>query len=150
MKHLNLFLSTAFLVATISTLRVNPVLKSNLMKQLTSKEKEHYNNIIKHRRNIYLQGLFFGLILSFIFILYNKLKNKTVILFSAISITFFVNYFYYILYPKKTYLLTILNTKKENQAWLDVYKSMQFRYHFGFLLGLLFAFFLQKYFIQMK
>ena len=150
MKHLNLnlILSIAFLTATIATLRLNPVLKSNLMKQLNKKEQMHYKDIITHRRNIYFQGLFFGLICSIIFILYNKLKNKTMILFCALSITFVVNYFYYILYPKKAYLLSILDTKKENQAWLDIYKSMQFRYHFGFLLGLIFALFLQKYIIQ--
>lgn len=150
MKYLNIFLSIAFLAATVATLRVNPVLKSNLMKQLSKKEQNHYKSIIQHRRNIYYQGLFFGLLLSILFIYYNKLKDKIVILFSALSITFIVNYFYYILYPKKTYLISILDTKKENQAWLEIYKSMQFRYHFGFLLGLGFAFFLQKYLIFYK
>jgi len=150
MKYLSILLSIAFLVATIATLRVKPVLQSNLMKELTKKEQNYYKTIIKHRRNIYLQGLFFGLLLSLIFIYYNKLKDKTVILFCSLSITFVVNYFYYILYPKKTYLLSILNTKKENQAWLEIYRSMQFRYHFGFLLGLGFAFFLQKHIINNK
>lgn len=147
MKYLNLFLSFAFLFATLMTLRTNPVLQSNLMKQLNNKEKQYYKEVIQNRRNIYFQGLFFGLLLSFLFIFYNKLKDKTIILFTSLSITFFINYFYYILYPKKQYLLTILNTNKENKAWLDVYKNMQFRYHFGFLFGLVFAFFLQKYFI---
>jgi len=150
MKYLSILLSTAFLVATIATLRVKPVLQSNLMKELTKKEQNYYKTIINHRRNIYFQGLFFGLLLSLIFIFYNKLKDKTVILFCSLSITFVVNYFYYILYPKKTYLLSILNTKKENQAWLEIYRSMQFRYHFGFLLGLGFAFFLQKHIINNK
>ena len=74
MKYLNIFLSIAFLVATIATLRVNPVLKSNLMKQLSKKEQNHYKSIIKHRRNIYYQGLFFGLLLSILFIYYNSPK----------------------------------------------------------------------------
>ena len=86
--HISLFLSVAFLFSTIATLRVNPVLKSKLVKQLDKKEKEYYKKIILMRRNIYLQGLIFGIIASVIFMLYTKITDKTVILFSAISITF--------------------------------------------------------------
>ena len=145
--HISLFLSVAFLFSTIATLRVNPVLKSKLVKQLDKKEKEYYKKIILMRRNIYLQGLIFGIIASVIFMLYTKITDKTVILFSAISITFFINYFYYILYPKNKFLLTELDTRSEKEAWLDIYKSMQFRYHFAFLLGLVFVYFGQHYYL---
>jgi hypothetical protein len=144
MKYLNIFLSIAFLAATVATLRVNPVLKSNLMKQLSKKEQNHYKSIIKHRKNIYYQGLFFGLLLSILFIYYNKLKDKTVILFSALSITFVVNYFYYILYPKTDYMAKHLTTEKQRDAWLKIYKTMQFNYHFGFVLGLVGMFFVAR------
>ena len=46
-----------------------------------------------------------------------------------------VNYFFYILYPKKQYMLQYLDKKNENIAWLKIYRKMQFRYHLAFLLG---------------
>ena len=91
------------------------------------------------RRNIYFQGLGLGVVLSLcaIFLIPTLKKAKKMVrFFTAIAITFSVNYFYYILYPKDKYMIEILDTKEENKAWLKIYKTMQFRYHMGFLLGL--------------
>ena len=30
-----------------------------------------------------------------------------------------------------------LESKKEKKAWLNIYKTMQFNYHLGFVLGLI-------------
>ena len=54
------------------------------------------------------------------------------------------------LYPKPLYMIEILNTRKENQAWLKIYKYMQYRYHISFLLGLIFAYFLYKSLVSLK
>ena len=102
------------------------------------------------RKTIYLQGLILGFVCSLIFLFINKFKSKQVILLTSISITFVINYFYYILYPKKKYMISILNSKKENKAWLKIYKTMQIRYHVGFLFGLGAAFFMQSFILDKK
>ena len=144
----NLYLSIAFFIATIFTIQVDPSIKQKLMNHLTMKEQEYYKDIIKMRQNIYFQGLGIGFILSLLFIYINRIKNKSTILLYAVSITFIVNYFYYILYPKDKYMISILDSKKENNAWLKIYRTMQVRYHVGFLLGLVAAAFLQHYIIN--
>ena len=144
----NLYLSIAFLIATIFTIQVDPSIKKDLLKQLTKEEQAHYKDITKMRQTIYFQGLGLGFLLSLLFIYVNKIKNKSTTLLYAISITFIVNYFYYILYPKDKYMISILDTKEENEAWLKIYRTMQVRYHIGFLLGLIAAVFLQHYIIN--
>ena len=143
----NLYLSIAFLIATIFTIQVDPSIKKDLLKQLTKEEQAHYKDITKMRKTIYFQGLGLGFLLSLLFIYVNKIKNKSTTLLYAISITFIVNYFYYILYPKDKYMIEILDTKEENKAWLNIYKTMQMRYHLGFLLGLLAASCIHYFFI---
>ena len=51
---------------------------------------------------------------------------------------------------KKKYILQFLDTKKENQAWLNIYRSMQLRYHLGFVLGLLVCGFFYHFLIIKK
>ena len=51
-------------------------------------------------------------------------------------IVFLTNYFYYILIKKSTYMIEHLNNKEQIKAWLDIYRSMQVRYHVGLVLGI--------------
>ena len=37
-----------------------------------------------------------------------------------------------------------LETEKQRDAWLKIYKTMQFNYHFGFVLGLAGMFFVAR------
>ena len=52
------------------------------------------------------------------------------------AITFITHYFYYILSPKSDWMILHL---KENQMndWLNVYKTMQYKYHTGFVIGII-------------
>ncbi len=147
---IKLYLSLGFIFATIFSIHGDKSLKNNLMSMLDDEEKKYYNEIIKMRKTIYLQGLMLGFVCSLIFLFINKFKSKQVILLTSISITFVINYFYYILYPKKKYMISILNSKKENKAWLKIYKTMQIRYHVGFLFGLGAAFFMQSFILDKK
>ena len=139
----SLYISIAFIVATFATLQSpNSELKQNLSQYLTEKEQNDYQEIIIMRRNIYFQGLAIGIVIALgaVFLISPLRKAKKMVrLFIAIAITFSVNYFYYILYPKDKYMIEILDTREENKAWLQIYKTMQFRYHMGFLLGLIAA-----------
>ena len=136
------------LFATLATTFYDSSINKDLINELSHKEKIIYEEVINMRRNIYYSGLLIGVIIALMFLYLTKSNNYYYKIFTAISITFFINYFYYILYPKPLYMLEILDTHKENVAWLKIYRYMQLRYHLGFLFGLCFAFFLFNSIIQ--
>ena len=144
----SVLLTGGFLFATLATTFYDSSINKDLINELSPKEKIIYEEVINNRRNIYYSGLILGVIIALMFLYLTKSNNYYYKIFSAISITFFINYFYYILYPKPLYMLEILDTQKENVAWLKIYRYMQLRYHLGFLFGLCFAFFLFKSIIQ--
>ena len=137
MTNLTCAISLGFILATFFTIFGDKNLKKKLYNLLTPSEQQIYNGIIKQRRNIYFQGLGLGFLISIIYLMTHPISNTYQTLFLLIALTFTINYFYYIFYPKKKYILQFLDTKKENQAWLNIYRSMQLRYHLGFVLGLL-------------
>ena len=101
-----------------------------------------YKKIAQERTSIYYYGYFLGFILTLLFIVYNS-KVKKVPLAAmplvciVISISFFTNYFYYILSPKTTYMTDHMKTQEEIQAWGKMYRGMQKYYHTGLVLGLI-------------
>jgi len=107
-----------------------------------SKDKiEKYESIINERRVIYLKGYGLGLILAFIFLfLYKNFigndKGLNKVCFIG-GITLLVNYFYYMLFPKTDYMILHLNEEEQREKWLNIYKTMQFKYHIGLLLGII-------------
>jgi hypothetical protein len=138
-KIISIILAVSFICATLATTLVSNNIKDDLVKQLTDKEIVVYKEIVNERRNIYFMGLGLGIILSIIYILLiNKTKSSIWLKITCgVAITMVVNYFFYMLYPKKQYMLQHLDKKSENIAWLKIYKTMQFRYHLAFLLGLI-------------
>ena len=133
-------LTFAFLFATLSCTFINKDIKSDLVSLLTEEEVKTYQEIINFRIKIYYQGLILGIILYILYLQFSMNKN----IYVAIVITFVINYFYYILYPKPLYMIQVLDTKEENEAWLNIYKEYQYKYHFAFLFGLIFSFFIYK------
>tara|TARA_B100001093_G_scaffold511642_1_gene579933 strand:+ start:598 stop:1032 length:435 start_codon:yes stop_codon:yes gene_type:complete len=131
-------LTIAFLFATLATTFIDFDIKNDLVSHLKPHEVRMYNESKRIRLMIYYQGLFFGVLLALLYLFMDRKKNMYV----ATTIVFVVNYFYYILYPKPFYMIEILDNKMENMAWLKIYKYMQYRYHIGFLLGLVFSHFL--------
>ena len=105
----------------------------HFMNILDDNQKKIYKSIIKERLYIYIQGIFIGILLGLLVSYKIKNKNCKICLFVAISLGF--NYLYYSLYPKSTYMLQHLNTKEQNEAWLNIYKEMKFRCKIGLLLG---------------
>ena len=101
-----------------------------------------YKKIAQERTSIYYYGYFLGFILTLLFIVYNS-KIKKVPLAAmplvciVVSISFFTNYFYYILSPKTTYMTDHMKTQEEIQAWGKMYRGMQKYYHTGLVLGLI-------------
>ena len=111
-------------------------------KQLPSNLQNLYEKISGERLRLNYYGYALGLILSLIIILYNySLKrNKlttTSLVCLVIVVSFFTNYFYYILSPKSTYMLQHINSPEQTKAWLVMYREMQYNYHFGFVVGII-------------
>ena len=92
---------------------------------LTPELKEKYEGIVIERRNIYLTGYAYGLILAFGLLFANKFYNKK------------TNYFYYMLTPKSDLMVTHLDEEEQRLAWQKIYKTMQFNYHIGLVLGII-------------
>ena len=115
---------------------------NNFEKLLSAEQKEIYANIKQERRNIYLSGYSIGFFLSIMAILYYRNNSKTKLtkinmICLVFTISFITNYFYYILSPKSNYMILHLHKQEEKEAWLKIYKSMQYNYHFGFVLGII-------------
>ena len=131
-------LGAAFLGSSIMTMMADKKSKNfdNFTKLLDSNQLQIYNNISKERLSIYIQGLILGIILA-IFITFNtnlKSTNK-VCIFVVISLG--VNYLFYGLHPKSTFMINHLTSQEQNKAWTEIYKEMKQRCFIGLLLGLI-------------
>jgi len=124
----------------------NATTKSKIVKeykkQLPSNLQNLYDKIAAERLRLNYYGYSLGLVLSLIIILYNYTlkRNKlttTSLVCLVIVVSFFTNYFYYILSPKSTYMLDHINSPEQTKAWLTMYREMQFNYHFGMVIGII-------------
>jgi hypothetical protein len=115
--------------------------KNKLYETLSLEGINRYERIVKERRDIYLKGYAFGFVISLLF-LYGVAGIKRTSMINAGlvcivgAITLICNYLFYIIHPKSDYMVIHLNSKPQREAWLDIYRHMQFKYHFGLVLGL--------------
>jgi len=139
--------ASVFLIANIYTMFScsNDNHKQEFKNTLTQEQQVLYEKLIDERKKIYYGGFLLGIVLSFIAVYFgNKLlfsknsKSSTLPKICMIaSITFVTNYLFYILYPKTDYMVLHLNDKTQIQGWLNIYKKMQFKFHLGFILGII-------------
>ena len=124
--------------------RKSIVLK-NFIDTLSPELVEVHQDVIYERMTIYLQGLVLGLVLGLIYLNYAKqTRVNRACTFTVIMLG--TNYFYYILMPKSQYLVPLLETREQREAWIKVYREMQYRCKMGFVLGMV-AYFLVGYFV---
>jgi uncharacterized membrane protein YkgB len=119
--------------------------KSAIVKHYKSKLspelQKRYEKISQERRTISYYGYALGLLLS-LFILFYYLQIQKVkigagaLVCVAVATTFLTNYFYYMLSPKSDWMLNHMNSQEEVDAWLQMYRGMQFNYHMGMALGI--------------
>jgi hypothetical protein len=108
---------------------------------LTPDLKAKYETIVMNRRDIYLKGYAYGLLLSAAIILGNKYLVKKPNLGRGgnvgvmVGVTLLTNYFYYMLSPKGDLMVTHLDKEEQRLAWQKIYRTMQVSYHSGLLLG---------------
>ncbi len=101
---------------------------------LSEKQLEKYHAIRKERLMICIMGFVLGIIIAFGVVMYMKKSLFTNVCLVG-AIVFVVNYFFYVFYPKSSYMITDLDDKEDREAWLAIYKHMTFVYHLGFVLG---------------
>ena len=152
---INCFIAIVFIIANI-WFHINISFYNDTNKEyihlLNEKQLQVYKNIIKERTQLSLMGYVYGFILSCIIIIFNytntpKYKLKVIpVTCLVVSITFLTQYFYYILSPKKYWMLETDMTLQQQKAWLYIYKINQWQYHFGLLLGILAVVFLSMAF----
>jgi uncharacterized membrane protein len=111
-------------------------------KQLPDELQSIYKEIVDERTRIYYTGYGLGFLIAVLFILYNTIiMNKTFSTMSMVCISttsaFITNYFYYVLTPKKTYMLDHIDNPEQTKAWVKMYRNMQYHYHMGLLIGLI-------------
>jgi hypothetical protein len=108
--------------------------------QLPGNIKAEYDNIVAERQSIFFTGYLIGFVVSVFVIIFsvNVLKNRMPVgamVCLAVVVSTVVNYFYYILSPKSNYMIDLLKTDKQREDWWQIYRSMQYYYHFSFVLG---------------
>ena len=106
--------------------------------KLNAQQREAYDKIARERMRISMQGYGLGLILSGLIIYYKKkqLKSRSLVCL-VLATSFLTNYFYYMLSPKSDWMLNHVESKEQTQAWLKMYRTMQYYYHFGLVLGII-------------
>lgn len=110
-------------------------------KSLSPQLRTLYEKITTERLQISYTGYILGFVFSVILIVYNSIQKQNKwtnmsMVCIVIIVSYFTNYFYYILSPKSTYMLEHITTEEGNKKWLKVYRYMQFQHHFGLLFGI--------------
>ena len=110
--------------------------------QLPENLQEIYEEITNERTTIYYKGYILGFIISLFIILGNvyyehKFLSKTSMVCLVLATSFITNYFYYILSPKKNWMLNYITTPEQTKSWLQMYRGMQVYYHTGLVLGII-------------
>lgn len=145
---------TVFLIGTLAMQLLThklPIYKE-LVATLEPELREKYKSIIKMRATKSVQGYSLGLLISLVILIYNynqsanKRWNTNAMVCVAGATTFLTHYFYYMLSPKRDWMLNHLKTPEQNKAWLKVYRTMSWNYHASLLLGVIAALVLGRVF----
>ena len=114
-------------------------LKDSLMNTLDKQNQKKYENIVKERRDLYLTGYLLGFAIALIALLVipKSFGRYSQVCF-VIAVSYIIMYFFYTLSPKSDYMILHLNDLNQRQKWLNIYKTMQYNYHLGLLLGIVF------------
>lgn len=135
----NCALGFALVGGTILTALVSkedPVFKK-YHDSLEPEQQQTLENISGERMGLYIQGTLLGLLLvGLMWLMGSKLSPFTNGC-AFVVIVLLTQYFYYILMPKSDWMLLHLKNNFQNEEWLNVYRHMSIRWHWGLVLGLL-------------
>lgn len=127
-----------FMSLSIDKSKISEKFKKTLDEEQLSK----YKKITNERLNIYYFGYILGFLFSIGLIIFNllilrKKMSKIEMVCLTGGVTFLTTYFYYILSNKSEYMIMNLKTDVQKSSWLEVYKTMQYNYHMGLVLGII-------------
>ena len=105
----------------------------NFMSKLDKKQQKLYVKIKNERLQIYTYGLVISLLLGFIYLNNTKKSDTRTCVF--VSMVLGITILFYLLYPKTTYMVKHLTHQEQVDAWLQVYRFMQYNHYLGMLLG---------------
>jgi len=114
----------------------------NYEKQLPESLKKTYSEIVQDRTQIFYTGYMLGILFALVLIFYNvrirknRMKWPSMVCLT-VAVAFITNYFYYVLTPKKKWMLDSITTPEQTKAWLQMYKRMQMYYHGSLVIGLI-------------
>ena len=125
-----------FFAATFFTMLSNGELHKEYASQLTKRQLDIYRDIKMERFRIWVKAT----IASFVFAVFLSrfLEDKDAHMRTCfmVFVFFLIQYLIYTIHPKKQYMLQYIENQKQSKAWLKVYKTMQLKYHLGFVLGI--------------
>jgi hypothetical protein len=137
--HSSGLLGMAMLGATFFTMTACKEQHNELTKILSPEVNDIFINIVNERRDLYIQGIIIGIIVSYFLLQQFPIIKQFHKIAFAVAITGVVAALYYSLMPKTDYMLNHLKTPEEIKAWLEVYKTMKYKYFIGGVFGLLAA-----------
>ena len=131
-------------IATALVSKQDPVFKK-YHSTLDPEQKDALERIANERLNLYIQGTLLGLLLVGVMTFFGTWKISPFTNgCTFVAIVLLTQYFYYILMPKRDWMLKHLKTSVQNEGWLSVYRHMSVRWHMGLLVGLVGFFLLGK------
>ena len=117
-------------------------LSASFIETLSDEQRELYKKITHERKMIYFLGILFGLVVSYLYMkIVPSQTSKLNTVCTIASITFLAAYFFYIFYPKKDAMILELDDRQQREEWYAIYKKMQYHYHVGLGIGIIFVLF---------
>lgn len=104
-------------------------------KHLSNEAIIAYDNIVRERSKLYVQGLLIGLFLTIIISFNYEPDNKFHKTTFFMLVILMTGVIYYTLMPKSDYMLDHVKSNDESKAWLEIYKNMKSKYTLGFILA---------------
>lgn len=136
------FLATSIASPVVASSKQH--LHHTFQQTLNDDQNQRYERIVQHRRNLYLQGLVLGVVVACLVVggvmQVAPMSSNVSYGCLAVVVLFVVEFLYYMLSPKGEYMVSVLETQEQRDAWLAVYRHMQVSMYGSFACALVGSF----------
>ena len=136
------FLATSIASPVVASSKQH--LHHTFQQTLNDDQNQRYERIVQHRRNLYLQGLVLGVVVACLVVggvmQVAPMSSNVSYGCLAVVVLFVVEFLYYMLSPKGEYMISVLETQEQRDAWLAVYRHMQVSMYGSFACALVGSF----------
>lgn len=142
----------AFFVASITVMiKEKNNIKQRFYQSLTEGQKKIYKEIKKERFKIWAKASSIGMLASFLYRMNMPKINDPVKSMCVHTMIYFVTqYLVYSIHPKKLWMLNHMKNQNQVDMWLEHYKVMKYKWHYGLVLGLIGYMYICYFFELMK